>query len=85
MGRTNYEKAPSFGYCASQNVYYYGYKLHSDTYEYAELAKSLSGSLVSFGNKTGEFLFPSQRGIIYMQVFILSHIPNCLSIFFKSL
>ena len=23
------EKAPSFGYCASQGVYYYGYKLHA--------------------------------------------------------
>ena len=29
MGRKNFEKAPSFGYCASQGVYYYGYKLHA--------------------------------------------------------
>src|SRR5574344_1455484 len=29
MGKTNFEKAPSFGYCASQGVYYYGYKLHA--------------------------------------------------------
>ena len=29
MGRTDYEKAPSFGYCASQKTYYYGYKLHA--------------------------------------------------------
>lgn len=29
MGRNNVEKAPSFGYCASQGVYYYGYKLHA--------------------------------------------------------
>lgn len=29
MGRNNCEKAPSFGYCASQGMYYYGYKLHA--------------------------------------------------------
>ena len=29
MGKDDYEKAPSFGYCASQGVYYYGYKLHA--------------------------------------------------------
>lgn len=29
MGRTDFEKAPNFGYCASQGVYYYGYKLHA--------------------------------------------------------
>ncbi len=29
MGRKDFEKAPSFGYCASQGVYYYGYKLHA--------------------------------------------------------
>ena len=29
MGKGNYEKAPSFGYCASQGTYYYGYKLHA--------------------------------------------------------
>ena len=28
MGKDNHQKAPSFGYCASQSVYYYGYKLH---------------------------------------------------------
>lgn len=29
LGKDNYETAPSFGYCASQNMHYYGYKLHS--------------------------------------------------------
>ena len=29
MGRDNLEKAPAWGYCSSQNVYYYGYKLHA--------------------------------------------------------
>ena len=29
MGKDNYEKAPSIGYCATQGVYYYGYKLHA--------------------------------------------------------
>ncbi|KAA6341014.1 hypothetical protein EZS27_011144 [termite gut metagenome] len=29
-GREDYSKAPSKGYCASQNRYYYGYKLHKD-------------------------------------------------------
>lgn len=29
MGRGNYEKAPSVGYCASQGTYYMGYKLHA--------------------------------------------------------
>lgn len=29
MGKMNYSKAPSFGYCASQGTYYYGYKLHA--------------------------------------------------------
>lgn len=29
MGRNDYSKAPSFGYCASQKNYYYGYKLHA--------------------------------------------------------
>ena len=29
MGKCNYEKAPNIGYCASQNRYYYGYKLHA--------------------------------------------------------
>ncbi len=28
MGR-NFETSPSYGYCASQNLYYYGYKLHA--------------------------------------------------------
>lgn len=28
-GQNEIEKAPSFGYCASQGVYYYGYKLHA--------------------------------------------------------
>ena len=29
MGKTDYEKAPSFGYCSSQKTRYYGYKLHA--------------------------------------------------------
>ena len=30
MGRTgDFAKAPDFGYCASQNTYYFGYKLHA--------------------------------------------------------
>ena len=30
MGRTgDFSKAPDFGYCASQNTYYFGYKLHA--------------------------------------------------------
>ena len=29
VGKTNHEYAPSKGYCASQDRYYYGYKLHA--------------------------------------------------------
>ena len=29
MGKTNIEHAPAWGYCSSQNMYYYGYKLHA--------------------------------------------------------
>ena len=29
MGKQDYSKAPNFGYCASQGVHYYGYKLHA--------------------------------------------------------
>ena len=29
MGRTCPEKAPDFGYCATQALYYFGYKLHA--------------------------------------------------------
>ena len=29
LGKQNYDTAPAFGYCASQNTYYYGYKLHA--------------------------------------------------------
>ena len=30
MGRSgDFSKAPDFGYCASQNTYYFGYKLHA--------------------------------------------------------
>lgn len=29
MGRTCSEKAPDFGYCATQALYYFGYKLHA--------------------------------------------------------
>ncbi|MGL5957218.1 MAG: IS982 family transposase, partial [Phocaeicola sp.] len=29
MGKSDYSKAPSFGYCTSQDSYYYGYKLHA--------------------------------------------------------
>ena len=28
LGKQKYDTAPSFGHCASQNTYYYGYKLH---------------------------------------------------------
>lgn len=29
IGKTDYERAPSKGFCASQSRYYYGYKLHA--------------------------------------------------------
>ncbi len=29
MGRDDYERAPQWGYCASQGIHYYGYKLHA--------------------------------------------------------
>lgn len=29
MGKKDVERAPSFGYCASQGAYYYGCKLHA--------------------------------------------------------
>ena len=29
MGRDNVDAAPDWGYCASQGLYYYGYKLHA--------------------------------------------------------
>ena len=29
MGKKDFEKASSIGYCASQGMYYYGYKLHA--------------------------------------------------------
>ena len=29
MGKKDYKKAPGIGYCASQSMYYYGYKLHA--------------------------------------------------------
>ena len=29
MGKTDYQTAPEFGYCAAQDAYYYGYKLHA--------------------------------------------------------
>lgn len=29
MGRDDYERAPQWGYCASQGMHYYGYKLHA--------------------------------------------------------
>ena len=29
MGKKDFEKAPGVGYCASQGVYYYGYKFHA--------------------------------------------------------
>ena len=29
MGRDDIERAPAWGYCASQKMYYYGYKLHA--------------------------------------------------------
>lgn len=29
VGKDDYERSPAFGYCASQKLYYYGYKLHA--------------------------------------------------------
>ena len=29
MGKDDFERAPAWGYCASQGVHYYGYKLHA--------------------------------------------------------
>jgi len=29
LGKNDYKTSPEFGYCASQGVYYYGYKLHA--------------------------------------------------------
>lgn len=29
MGKGDYERAPQWGYCASQGIHYYGYKLHA--------------------------------------------------------
>lgn len=29
MGKDDYERAPQWGYCASQGIHYYGYKLHA--------------------------------------------------------
>ena len=29
MGKGDIEHAPAWGYCASQNMHYYGYKLHA--------------------------------------------------------
>ena len=29
MGRDDFERAPAWGYCASQGMHYYGYKLHA--------------------------------------------------------
>lgn len=40
MGKKDLGKAPSFGYCASQGIYYYGYKLHA--------LRGLSGVIHSF-------------------------------------
>ena len=31
IGKDNFEKAPNIGYCASQDLCYYGYKLHAVT------------------------------------------------------
>lgn len=38
--KKDFEKAPVIGYCASQGVYYYGYKLHA--------VCGLSGVIYSF-------------------------------------
>lgn len=40
VGKNNFDTAPDFGYCASQGIYYYGYKLHAVT--------SLNGVIHSF-------------------------------------
>ena len=29
MGKDDFERAPAWGYCASQNAHYYGYKIHA--------------------------------------------------------
>ena len=29
LGKYDFDRAPNFGYCAAQNCYYYGYKLHA--------------------------------------------------------
>lgn len=29
LGKNDFQTAPSFGYCAAQNTYYYGYKIHA--------------------------------------------------------
>lgn len=41
MGKNDVSKAPDFGYCASQDTYYYGYKLHT--------LCGLSGVIHSYG------------------------------------
>ncbi|MCQ2294598.1 MAG: transposase [Bacteroidales bacterium] len=41
LGKSKHETAPSFVFCASQNTYYYGYKLHA--------VCGLSGAIHSFG------------------------------------
>ena len=40
VGKNDFDKAPDFGYCASQDYWYYGYKLHA--------VSSLNGVLHSF-------------------------------------
>ena len=40
MGKKDFSKAPGVGYCASQSMYYYGYKLHA--------VCGLSGAIHSF-------------------------------------
>ena len=40
VGKTSFESAPDLGYCASQNMYFFGYKLHA--------VASISGVIHSF-------------------------------------
>ena len=51
MGKNNFETAPSIGYCASQGIYYYGYKLHA--------VCGLSGVIHSFDLTKASALFIS--------------------------
>lgn len=53
MGKKDVERAPSFGYCASQGAYYYGCKLHA--------VCGLSGVIHSFGDKSANLVYRSDN------------------------